>query len=112
MNNLENYDFNVYGDSDTTICLTAYPLKWTYDEAYDGNYRMECDYSEGSWISLRLKFPEDLKTIEYLLDDLYINNYPLTDYDDWLTITENKEEYPQKIREFLDQLPENKLEEK
>ena len=112
MGKLENYDFNVYGDSDTTICLTAYPLIYTYDEEYDGNYRMECDYSEHSAISLRLMYPEDLKEIEHLLKDLYINHYPLTDYDDWLGVSDLEAHHPQKIQKFLDELPENKLEEK
>jgi hypothetical protein len=109
MGKLENYDFNVYGDSDTSLTLTAYPLSTTIRK--DGSKLVECDYSERSAHSLRLTFPKDLKVIEYIIDDLYLNHFPLTDYDDWLDITENKKEYPTLIREFLDLLPENKLEE-
>jgi hypothetical protein len=111
MNKLENYDFNVYGDSDTTICLTAYPLRWIYDETYDNNRKLDCDYSADTCISLRLEYPQHLREIEHLLKDLYINNYPLTDYDDWLGVSDLEAEHPTLIQKFLDELPENKLEE-
>jgi hypothetical protein len=112
MEKLANYDFNVYGDSDTTICLTAYPLRWIYDEAYDNNRKLDCDYSADTCISLRLEYPQHLKEIEHLLKDLYINNYPLTDYDDWLGVSDLEAEHPTLIQKFLDELPENKLEDK
>jgi hypothetical protein len=46
-----------------------------------------------------------LEAIEYLLDDLYINNYPLTDYDDWLDIKVIPDDCPEVIKEFLLELP-------
>jgi hypothetical protein len=48
--------------------------------------------------------------MEYLLDDLYINHYPLTDYDDWLDATAMPDDCPDVITDFLLSLPENKLE--
>jgi hypothetical protein len=111
MEKLANYDFNVYGDSDNSITLTAYPLVITYDEAYDYNRKIDCDYSERSAHSLRLTYPKHLKEIEHLLGDLWINHYPLTDYDDWIGETELQQQQPELIQAFLDLLPENKLEE-
>jgi hypothetical protein len=109
MNKLENYDFNVYGDSDKSITLTAYPLSSRIGE--DGQKLVDCDYSADTCISLRLEYPQHLKEIEHLLKDLYINNYPLTDYDDWLGVSDLEAEHPTLIQKFLDELPENKLEE-
>jgi hypothetical protein len=108
MNKLENYDFGVWGDTDTSLIITAYPLSTTIRE--DGSKQMECDYSERSAHSLKLRYPTDLASIEGLLGDLYINHYPLTDYDDWLSIEEIQEQQSPLIQEFLDLLPENKLE--
>ena len=109
MGKLENYDFGLYGDSDTSLTLTAYPLSTTIRE--DGSKLVECDYSERSAHSLRFTYPKDLATIENLLGDLYINHYPLTDYDDWLSDEELQQRETPLVREFLDLLPENKLEE-
>jgi hypothetical protein len=110
LNKLENYDFNVYGDSDNSITLTAYPLVITYDEAYDHNRKIDCDYSERSSHSLRLTYPKHQKEIEHLLGDLWLNEYPFTDYDNWIGETELQQQHPQLIQAFLDLLPENKLE--
>jgi hypothetical protein len=109
MGKLENYDFGLYGDSDTGLTLTAYPLSTTIRE--DGSKLVECDYSERSAHSLRLTYPKHLKEIEHLLGDLWINHYPLTDYDDWLSDEELQQKETPLVREFLDLLPENKLEE-
>jgi hypothetical protein len=108
MNKLENYDFDLWGDSDTSLTLTAYPLAIAIGE--DGSKQMECDYSERSAHSLKLRYPKDLATIESLLRDLYINHYPLTDYDDWLSVEELQKQQSPLIQKFLDLLPENNLE--
>ena len=109
MNKLKNYDFNVYGDSDNSITLTAYPLSNRIGE--DGSKLVECNYSERSAHSLRLTYPKRRTEIEHLLGDLWINHYPLTDYDDWIGETELQQQQPELIQAFLDLLPENKLEE-
>jgi hypothetical protein len=105
----KNYDFNLWGDSETSITLVAYPHKRRV--APDGNAYIETEYSELQSHKLRLVFPEEIKAIEAMLEDLYINNYPLTDYDDWLDIREISPEYPEEVNQFLRYLPENKLEE-
>ena len=109
MNNLENYEFNVWGDSEATLMLIAYPLVYEDDPDCDHEIRLTCNYKD-STRTLRLTFPKDLKAMEYLLDDLYINQYPLTDYDDWLDITAIPDDCPDVIKDFLLALPENKLE--
>lgn len=109
-NPLMNYDFNVYGDTDSSLMLIAYPLVYETDTDYDNNLKLTCDYSEATARALRLTFPKDLKAMEYLLDDLYINHYPLTDYDDWLDIGVIPDDCPDVITDFLLSLPENKLE--
>ena len=106
MNNLTSYDFNVYGESETTLLLVAYPLSQTIDK--EGVLSPTQNYESES--VLRLKFPRDLKAMEYLLDDLYINNYPLTDYDDWLAINAILSDCPEVIKQFLLELPTNQIE--
>ena len=107
MGKLANYEFDVYGDSDNSLTLTAYPL--IIGNGPYGTDQIMCDYSEHSAHSLRLTYPKHLKEIEHLLDDLWVNHYPLTDYDDWLGEAQLQAQQPQLIQEFLDSLPENKL---
>ena len=107
MNNLTSYDFNVYGESEATLLLVAYPLSQAMDE--EGVLSPTQNYESES--VLRLKFPRDLRAIEYLLDDLYINNYPLTDYDDWIAINAIPDDCPEVIKQFLLELPINLIKE-
>ena len=100
----KNYDYNLFGDSEASLTLTAYPDVIVPE---DGVEYLTTDYSEANSISLKLTFPKDLKAMEYLLDDLYINEYPLTDYDDWLDISEIPNDCPEVIRQFLESLPIN-----
>jgi hypothetical protein len=109
MEKLRNYDFGVWGDTDTSLIFTAYPL--VIGNGPYGTDRIVCDYSEHSSHSLRLTYPANLTEIEHLLGDLWINHYPLTDYDDWLSSIELQKQHPTLIQQFLDLLPENKLEE-
>jgi hypothetical protein len=103
-----NYDFNVYGDSPSTLSLTAYPLSLVMNE--EGVLMPNQNYLQANQKTLKLSFPKDLKAMEYLLDDLYINNYPLTDYDDWLDIGTIPDDCPDIIKKFLLELPTNNLE--
>lgn len=107
MNNLTSYDFNVYGQDEAELRLIAYPLGQAMDE--DGVLQPTQNYQDEQ--TLRLKFPRDLKAIEYLLDDLYINNYPLTDYDDWIAINAIPDDCPEVIKQFLLELPINLIKE-
>lgn len=100
----KNYDYNLYGDSEASLTLTAYP---DIVEIHDGVEYLTTDYSQANCFSLKLTYPKDIKTMEYLLDDLYINHYPLTDYDDWLDISEIPDDCPEIIKQFLQSLPIN-----
>ena len=108
MNHLMNYDFNVYGDTDTSILLIAYPLSLVMNE--EGVLMPNQNYLQSNERKLRLTFPKDIKAMEQLLDNLYINEYPLTDYDDWLDIGEIPDDCPDIIKKFLLELPTNNLE--
>jgi hypothetical protein len=96
-----SYDFNVYGQDETELRLIAYPI--TLEAGEDGKIQPVQNYQNEQ--TLKLTFPKDLEAIEYLLDDLYINNYPLTDYDDWLDIKVIPDDCPEVIKEFLLELP-------
>lgn len=103
-----NYDFNVYGDTASTLSLTAYPLSLVMNK--QGVLTPNQNYLQANQKTLRLAFPKDFKAMEYLLDDLYINQYPLTDYDDWLDIGVIPDDCPDIIKKFLLELPTNQLE--
>jgi hypothetical protein len=103
-----NYDFNVYGDTHSSILLIAYPLSLVMNE--EGVLMPNQNYLQSNERKLRLTFPKDIKAMEYLLDNLYINEYPLTDYDDWLDIGTIPDDCPDIIKKFLLELPTNNLE--
>lgn len=91
------YDYNIWGSDKGEIRLSAY--EWQETDGY-----IETNYDR--FHTLQLNAPEDIKEIEYLLDDLYINHYPLTDYDTWQGLEFlTRGTTPAKIQEFLDSLP-------
>lgn len=92
------YDLNVWGPSDNVLHLTAY--EW--ETAPDGELQMNTErYHTTCFRGL-----EDLAEIEFLLGDLYINHYPLTDYDEWRDLDEvYNENSPEAIKRFLENLP-------
>jgi hypothetical protein len=96
--NAKYYDLNVWGSSDNTLKLTAY--EW--ETAPDGQLQMNTQ----KYHTKPFKGLENLTEIEFLLGDLYVNRYPLTDYDEWRSLEElYNENTPQAIRSFLEALP-------
>ena len=96
------YDFNVWSQADGSIALTAYELSFV--GAY-GPSNIQTNNSR--YHSITFTAPEDIKEIEYLLDDLYVNHYPLTDYDDWVALDFiTRDKAPARIARFIIDLPE------
>jgi hypothetical protein len=100
-----DYDYNIWSDEPSTLTLTAYQQ---YVDTRDDEYNRTDTYN---YIHVTFRFPEDVEEIEYLLKDLYINQYPLTDYDDWVdnpfTLGEDA---PPKVAQFLESLPDYEME--
>jgi hypothetical protein len=96
--NAELYDLNIWSGSANTLNLTAYTrLRNSFGHT---------ETNTKHFFSTTFSYPEDLKEIEYLLDDLYLNHFPLTDYDEWVAPDRLfKTDSPKKIREFLYALP-------
>lgn len=95
----ELYDYNIWSAEPGQLTLTA------YEQYFD---REEPEYlrtDTSKYHSITFTAPEDVVEIEHLLRDRYINQYPLTDYDDWVDVFVVAEEAPPKIAQFLDSLP-------
>lgn len=98
------YDYNIWSIDRGSLTLTAY--EWEY---YDGELYMNTQNYE----SITFTAPEDIKEIEYLLDDMYLNQYPLTDYDDWVKLDYlTRGNTPDRIQEFLHTLPDYNIPQK
>lgn len=95
----EFYDLNIWSRDDNKLCLTAY--EW---EATPDNRDLQTNTEK--YHTIEFSVPENLAEVECLLGDLYINHYPLTDYDTWIDLNEiYHDKTPQAIRDFLDNLP-------
>jgi hypothetical protein len=96
--NAELYDLNIWSGSAHTLNLTAYT-----------RFRNGFGHTETNtthFFSISFSSPENIKEIEYLLDDLYLNHFPLTDYDEWVAPYRFfKQDTPESIRKFLYSLP-------
>ena len=96
--NAEYYDLNVYSDEPNRLYLTAY--EW--EDCPSGGLQM----NSARYYSKLFKYPNDLAEIEFLLGDLWLNHYPLTDFDEWRDLDElYNSNTPPLVREFLDSLP-------
>lgn len=95
----ELYDYNIWSAEPDQLTLTAYEQ---YFDLHEPDY-LRTDTSK--YHDITFTFPEDIVEIEHLLRDLYINQYPLTDYDDWADVFVVAEDAPPKIAQFLDSLP-------
>lgn len=92
------YDFNIWGENTANLMLIA--SEWMVDET--GNLRTNHDNSH----TITFRAPLEITEIEYLLDDLYVNQYPLTDYDTWEGLEFlTRGPIPAKIDQFLQSLP-------
>lgn len=95
-----DYDYNIHSSDPSSITLTAYRQ---YYDASDDNW-IRTDTSK--YLSITFTFPTHTREIEYLLGDLYINQYPLTDYDDWVdNVFLFANDAPPLIKKFMDALP-------
>jgi hypothetical protein len=100
-----DYDYNIWSDMPSQLTLTAY--QQYYDASDDNWIRTNTD----KYFSIHFQFPEHNREIEYLLGDLYINQYPLTDYDDWVdNVFLFANDAPPMIRNFMDNLPNYQME--
>lgn len=96
--NAQFYDLNVWSNSKSKLTLTAY--EW--ELAPDGEVQM----NSAKFHSISFRYPKDLKEIEFLLGDLLLNHYPLTDYDEWRDLEELYNiDTPKVIRYWLEELP-------
>lgn len=96
--NADKYDFNLWSRDDNKLCLTAY--EWEYStEGY-------LQTNTSKYHTIEFTAPQDTYAIEVLLGDLYINHYPLTDYDQWI---DYKDVYlprsPKALKDFIENLP-------
>jgi hypothetical protein len=96
-----DYDYNIHSSEPSSLMLTAYQQ---YLDADDTEW-VRIDTSK--YHSIKFDFPQNLKEIEYLIGgDLYVNNYPLTDYDDWVdNVFQFAEDAPPLIKNFIENLP-------
>ena len=95
-----DYDYNIHSSDPSAITLTAYQQ---YYDASDDNWVRTDTFK---YYSITFQFPQDTREIEYLIGDLYINQYPLTDYDDWVdNVFLFANDAPPAIKNFMDSLP-------
>jgi len=93
------YDLNVYGPSKGELCLTAYEWETTPDGR-------DLQTNSSVYYTRTFQAPQDIKEIEFLLKDLYLNQYPLTDYDTWVDLEDIlNEDTPDTIKLWLNSLP-------
>lgn len=98
----KQYDFNLWSQDSNELCLTACELE------YSTSGTIQTNYDEGHYHTMRFSFPENIEEIEFLLDDLAINHYPFTDYDEWIgdpRLFSSERKLPKSIEDFLKDLP-------
>jgi hypothetical protein len=96
--NAQYYDLNVWSSYHNKLTLSAY--EWELSSEGD------IQQNSSKYYSITFTAPKDMKEIEFLLDDLYLNQYPLTDYDEWRDLDELlTKKTPEAIFDFLDSLP-------
>jgi hypothetical protein len=99
-----DYDFNVWSDADGTVILTAYELSFAGSVS-----PLNIQTNSSNYHSITFKAPHDIAEIEYLLDDMYVNKFPLTDYDEWVGLDFlTRDKVPARIGRFIFDLPEYK----
>lgn len=93
------YDLNVWSQSSGELSLTAY--EWELSPPGDN-----LQTNTRRYYTRTFQAPQDIKEIEFLLGDLYLNEYPLTDYDVWTSADDMlNSDTPDNIRLWLVSLP-------
>jgi hypothetical protein len=94
--NAKYYDLNVWSNEPGELTLTAY--EWEQSEDGTAIQQNSSKYHSKTFT--------DLREIEFLLNDLFVNHYPLTDYDEWRDLDEllNENTTPG-VGFFLESLP-------
>jgi hypothetical protein len=96
--NADKYDFNVWSREANKLCISAH--EWEYSP--DGYLQT----NSNKYHTIEFTAPQDTYAIEVILGDLYVNQYPLTDYDEWI---DYKDIYlprsPKALRDFIENLP-------
>lgn len=102
-----DYDLNLWSNDKGSLFLTAY--EW---QVYEENGEvLEIQTNSKKFHTALYVAPENIKEIEFLLKDLYINQFPLTDYDSWIGYEDViKDDCPPAIMDFLNSLPDYKPE--
>lgn len=99
-----DYDYNIWSDRNGILRLTA------YEQYYDADDDMWIRTNTEKYHQIAFKFPKDTEEIEYLLQDLYVNQAPLEGYDEWV---DNPflfgNDCPTKIAEFINSLPDYEM---
>ena len=97
------YDFNVWSQANGELTLTAYELSFAGAFGFHKNVQT----NNSKYHSITFTAPKDIAEIEYLLDDMYVNHYPLTDYDEWVGLDfVTRDKVPARIARFITDLPE------
>jgi hypothetical protein len=92
------YDLNVWSSKANELNITAY--EW---EKVQGENQLQTNTSKSHTITFSYR---EYAEIEFLLKDLLVNNYPLTDYDTWVDLKEiYNDKTPQNIKNWLENLP-------
>lgn len=97
------YDLNIWSQSKGGLSLTAYEWELTPDGK-------DLQTNTNKFYTISFKAPQNTKEIEFLLKDLYLNQYPLTDYDTWIDLDKIlNEDTPETIKIWLNSLPDYKV---
>ena len=93
------YDLNIWSQHPGELNLTAY--QWE-QVPFSNDLQTNTERSH----TVKFHARRDLLEVEFLLNDLWINHHPLTDYDTWVDLDEVlNDKTPARIQEFLAGLP-------
>lgn len=96
--NAKYYDLNVWSQAPDEVCLTAY--EW--EDCPSGGIQMNTE----KFRTIRFIGLDKLTEIEFLTQDLWLNSYPLTDFDEWRDLEEvYNNNAPRAIKDFIEGLP-------
>lgn len=97
--NYKWYDYNVWSQCPNELCLTAY--EWEYDPKWE-----QLQTNTRKFHTIRFVGLESLAEIEFLTGEMWLNSYPLTDYDTWADYIDlYTDKTPKTIKDFLEGLP-------